>query len=66
MFGLGMGELVVIFLIIALLFGADKLPEMVKSVGKALREFKNTSRDVKKELNQVKNSIIESTDKEEQ
>lgn len=40
MFRLGMGELIVILLIILLLFGGSKLPEIAKSLGKAIREFK--------------------------
>jgi len=36
---LGWGELVIIFFIIMLLFGAKRLPEMAKSLGKAKKEF---------------------------
>lgn len=39
MFGIGMGELVVILVIILLLFGGAKLPEVARSLGKAIREF---------------------------
>jgi len=41
MFGLGMQELVVIFLIVLLLFGAKNLPEIAKGLGKSISEFKN-------------------------
>jgi len=52
MFGsIGPGELLVIFLIILLLFGAKKLPEIAKSLGKGIQEFKKAARDVKEEFN---------------
>lgn len=41
MFGLGMQELIVIFLIVFLLFGAKNLPEIAKGLGKSIKEFKN-------------------------
>ena len=37
---IGMGELIIIFLIILILFGAGRLPEIGSALGKALREFK--------------------------
>lgn len=40
--GLGMGELVVIFLIILVVFGAGKLPKIAKDIGSGIREFKKS------------------------
>lgn len=37
----GMGELVVILLIVLLLFGAKRLPEVAKSLGKSVKSFKD-------------------------
>jgi sec-independent protein translocase protein TatA len=37
---LGFGELLIIFLVILLLFGAKRVPEVAKSLGKSIREFK--------------------------
>jgi len=45
MFNFGIGELIVIFLIILILFGAAKLPEIAKALGKSIQEFKNASKD---------------------
>ena len=47
MFGLGTTELILILIIILVLFGAGRLPEIGSSLGKAIKSFKNaTSNDV--------------------
>jgi sec-independent protein translocase protein TatA len=43
MLGLGMQELVIIFLIIMVLFGASRLPEIGSGIGKAIRNFKKAT-----------------------
>ena len=40
MFGIGLPELLVIFLVCLLLFGANRLPEIGRSLGDGIREFK--------------------------
>ncbi len=42
---LGMGELIVIFLVVMILFGANKLPALGKGLGEAIRGFKHSMRD---------------------
>jgi len=49
-FNLGMTELLVIFLIVLLVFGAKRLPEMGASMGKGIREFKKSIREVKESV----------------
>jgi sec-independent protein translocase protein TatA len=49
--GLGMGEMVLIFLVVLLLFGAKRLPEIGSSLGKGIREFKGSMNEVKRDLN---------------
>lgn len=49
MFGLGTPELIWIFLILLLLFGAAKLPQIGKSIGKTISEFKKGMREAASE-----------------
>ena len=43
MFGLGTTELLLVVVVIALLFGGKKIPEMMKGLGKGIKEFKDAS-----------------------
>jgi sec-independent protein translocase protein TatA len=44
---IGIGELILIFAVIFLLFGANRLPEIARSLGKAVKEFKREIKDDK-------------------
>ena len=48
--GLGMWESLLIFLMVLLLFGAKRLPEIGSSLGKGIREFKSSIREIEKEI----------------
>ena len=48
--GLGMWELMLIFLVVLLLFGAKRLPEIGSSLGRGIREFKGSLREIEGEL----------------
>ncbi|OQX96747.1 Sec-independent protein translocase TatA [candidate division KSB1 bacterium 4572_119] len=51
MFGsIGPSELIVIMLIILLLFGSKRLPELARGIGKGVRQFKKAMEDVKEEI----------------
>ena len=49
MFGIGMPELIIILVIILIIFGAGKLPEIGAGMGKAIRNFKGATNEVEKE-----------------
>jgi sec-independent protein translocase protein TatA len=49
-FNLGFSELLLIFLVILLLFGAKRLPELAQGLGKGIREFKRAMKDTGDEI----------------
>ena len=50
MFGIGWQEILLIALIVLLLFGARKIPEVMRSVGKGIRELKKGMKDIESEV----------------
>ena len=46
----GTGEIVIIALVVLLLFGGNKIPELMKSVGKGIRSFRDGVKDVEDEI----------------
>ena len=61
MFGLGIGEVLIILVIASLLFGPKQLPEVARQVGKAVKGFKDTAEDLRKsvepELNMIQQEV---------
>ena len=53
MFGLGMPELIVILVIIVIIFGAGKLPEIGSGIGKGISNFKKASREAADEAAKI-------------
>ena len=45
---IGFSEILIILAIVILLFGAKKIPELMKGVGKGIREFSDAKKDVQK------------------
>ncbi|MFC2093497.1 twin-arginine translocase TatA/TatE family subunit [Bacteroidota bacterium] len=51
MFGLGTPEIILIAIVILVLFGAKKIPELMQGLGKGVKEFKKASSEIKNDLN---------------
>jgi sec-independent protein translocase protein TatA len=60
-FDIGGGELFVILLFVLIFFGANKIPDLAKGLGKGLREFREASsgirREIEKEANKIKDEV---------
>ncbi|KGO79508.1 Sec-independent protein translocase subunit TatA/TatB [Flavobacterium beibuense] len=56
MFGIGGGELFFVILVVLMLFGSDKIPEIARSLGKGMKQLKNATNEIKSEIN--KNSDL--------
>ena len=65
MFGFGHGEILVILVIILLVFGAKRIPEMAQGLGRGIREFRGAVREVQEEISeddsQKQNPTIKTT-----
>lgn len=50
MFGIGMPELIIILIIILIIFGAGRLPEIGSGIGKGIRNFKKATKEPSEEI----------------
>lgn len=46
----GIGEIFIVLLIMVLVFGASRIPELAKSLGQSIKEFKNSTKEQKDEV----------------
>jgi len=54
---LGTNEIIIIMVIVLLLFGGRKIPELMKGLGKGVREFNDAKDNVKREIEESANTI---------
>ena len=59
---IGGPEIVVILLFVVMFFGSKKIPELAKGLGKAMREVKDASNEIKKEIRDSASSIKDNFD----
>ena len=52
---LGTGEIIIIALVVLLLFGGRKIPELMRGLGKGIKSFKDGMKDIEKEITDVDN-----------
>jgi len=50
---LGGNEVIIVLAVILLLFGGRKIPELMRGLGKGMKEFKNATNDIKEEINEI-------------
>jgi len=65
MFGLGMPELLLIFVIALIVFGPKKLPDLGKSIGRAMAEFKKAQEEFQESVKSEMREVEKSADLEE-
>ncbi|NOZ34850.1 MAG: twin-arginine translocase TatA/TatE family subunit [Chlorobi bacterium] len=53
------GEVIFILLAVLLLFGADKLPEIARTIGKGIKQFKDAAEDIKNEVSKEENDVVD-------
>ncbi len=57
LFALGGPEVILVLVVVLLLFGAKRIPDLARGLGKGIREFKDASTEIKKEIDRESNSI---------
>jgi sec-independent protein translocase protein TatA len=63
--GIGGPELLLVFLLVVLLFGADKLPKLARSSGEAMGEFQKGREEVERDLKEAKATATDPVDHED-
>ncbi len=59
LFGISMGEIVLLFLVVLMLFGSKKIPDLARGLGKGMNEFRKAADDIKREFSQSAEEIRE-------
>ena len=62
---IGGPEILIIMLVVVMLFGSKKIPEIARALGKGIREMKDASNDIRREIRSSANTINEEAQKVE-
>lgn len=63
--GMGMWEVILILLVVLLLFGAKKIPELARGLGRGIREFKDATQEIRSEIEKSVNEEPKKIEKTE-
>lgn len=66
LFGPGGGEIMVVLLLVLLIFGSKKIPEFAKGLGKGIRQFKDATNGIQKDIQSNVNDIKQDLDVKKQ
>lgn len=64
--GFGAPEIIVIAIVVLVLFGAKRIPELARGLGQGIKEFKQASQDIKKEIDESSRDINNAVNKKDQ
>jgi sec-independent protein translocase protein TatA len=62
---IGAPEIIIVAIIILILFGGRKIPELMRGLGKGVKEFKDASKDTRDTMNKEKNDLENSINNDE-
>lgn len=63
---IGTGEIIIVALVVLLLFGGKKIPELMRGLGKGVKSFKEGMNDVRKEIDDISKDIDTDSKEEKQ
>jgi sec-independent protein translocase protein TatA len=57
LFNLGFGEIAILFVLVLLLFGGKKIPELMRGLGKGVKSFKEGMKEVEEDVKDIKKDL---------
>ncbi|GAB5409061.1 MAG: twin-arginine translocase TatA/TatE family subunit [Balneolaceae bacterium] len=63
--GIGTTEIIIVAIFVLVFFGAKRIPELAKGLGQGIKEFRQASKDIKKEIEESSKDIDDAVNHEE-